>query len=118
MSIQRLPLAERLQRIENGYPAHLEYNACAIQAMAHTPIVTYLHDFELERVRLMELLKPWGATDQMSYQETAAFVRDLRRALGGAQIAAEVAEHLAAPLLHCYRERKGAYGPIDQTTTT
>lgn len=116
MNIQRLPLAERLQRMEDGYPAHPEYNASAIQTMAHTPISVYLHDYELARARLMELLKPWGAADDMTYQEAAAFVRDLQHTpYVGAAIAAEVADHLAAPLLRCYQERKDDYGRIDQT---
>lgn len=115
MNIQKLPLTERLQRIEDGYPAHLEYNASAIQTMAHTPISVYLHDYELARARLMEILKPWGATDNMSYQEIAAFIRDLQHTPQvGAAIAAEVADHLAAPLLHCFSEREADYGAIDK----
>lgn len=115
MNIQRLSLDERLRRMANGCVAHPEYNASAIQTMAHTPISTYLYDFELERARLMELIRPWGATDNMTYQEIAAFIRDLRRTPDGAQTAAEVADHLATPLLRCYRERIKDYGsPIDQ----
>lgn len=115
MNIQKLPLAQRLERMANGCVAHPEYIASAIQTMANIPIAAYLHDFELERVRVMELIGPWGATDNMTYQEIAAFVRDLRRTPDGAQIAAEVADHLAAPLLRCYRERMKNYGsPIDQ----
>lgn len=115
MNIKRLPLAERFERMANGRVAHPEYNASAIQTMAHTLIAVYLHDFEPERARVMELIGPWGATDNMTYQEIAAFVRDLRRTPDGVQIAAEVADHLAAPLLRCYRERMTDYGsPIDQ----
>lgn len=111
MNIQRLPLAERLQRMEDGYPAHPEYNASAIRTMAHTPISVYLHDYELARARLVELLKPRGAADDMTYQEAAAFVRDLQ--CMGAAVAAEVADLLAAPLLHCVERRKDDYGHID-----
>lgn len=114
MNIQRLPLAERFERMGNGYPAHPEYIARAIQTMAHTPISVYLHDFELERARLMELMEPWGATEDMTYQEMAAFIRDLRRTPDGAQIAAEVADHIAAPLLRCYKEREADYGQMDE----
>lgn len=116
MNIQKLPLAERFERMADGCVAHPEYNASAIQTMAHIPISVYLHDFELARARLMELLKPWGATDDMSYQEVAAFVRDLQHTpYVGAAVTAEVADHLAAPLLRCYQERKDDYGRIDQT---
>lgn len=117
MNIQKLPLAQRLERMANGCVAHPEYIASAIQTMTHTPLAAYLHDFEQERARVMALMEPWGATDNMAYQEMAAFVRDLRCTPDGAQIAAEVAEYLAAPLLRCYRDREADYGsPIDNNS--
>lgn len=100
----------------NGCVAHPEHIASAIQTMAHIPISTYLRDFELERARLMELIKPWGATDNMAYQETAAFLRDLRHTpYVGTAIAEEAAELMAAPLLNCFKMRRDDYGWIDQT---
>ena len=116
MNIKRLPLAERFERMANGRVAHPEYNASAIQAMAHTLIAVYLHDFEPERARVMELIGPWGATDNMTYQEISAFVRDLRHTpYVGAAIAEEAAELMAAPLLNCFKMRRDDYGRIDQT---
>lgn len=116
MNIQKLPLAERFERMANGCVAHPEYIASAIQTMAHIPISTYLRDFELERARLMELIKPWGAADNMTYQEISAFLRDLRHTpYVGTAIAEEADELMAAPLLNCFKMRRDDYGWIDQT---
>ena len=66
--------------------------------------------------QLAELIKPWGAADNMTYQEISAFVRDLRHTpYVGAAIAEEAAELMAAPLLNCFKMRRDDYGRIDQT---
>lgn len=72
MNSQRLSLDERLRRMANGCVAP-EYIASAIQAMANIPIAAYLHDFELERARVMELIGPWGGNRQHDISGDSCF---------------------------------------------
>lgn len=42
MELQRIPLEEQLKRLEDGIPAHPEFDAGAIRAWAGTPLRGWL----------------------------------------------------------------------------
>ena len=56
MEVKKLPMAERLQKLKDGYPAHAEFVPCAIWSFANTPMSAYLDGFDTEMTALAESL--------------------------------------------------------------
>ena len=111
MKIQKTPLAQQLARLRNGAPAHPDFNRHAIRSMADMPIAIYLHDFQPERVQLMELLSILsGQEDKLTYRQAAVRIERLWQAHETKQLAATAIEILARPILNCYEKRRSAYG--------
>lgn len=114
MDIQKLPLAQRLERMKTGLSPYPEFSAAAIRAMAHMPIAVYLKDYEEQRSRLKAILKLSAPKmEQITYEEIATEIGNLRLKPGEAQNAADAARLLAAPLVTYFQEqlrRAGQYG--------
>lgn len=71
MDAKRIPLADRLDRLNGGEAAHPEYDGAVILSMAHMPIIQYLGDdafYDLQRI--MEVWAGW------EYQTVAKTIAD------------------------------------------
>lgn len=108
MSIQKIPLHERIKRISMGYAADPEFITSAIQSMATCPVLSYLSAFEAEKERLQGILE--GVTEETTYQESALHIQKMLLSPKSKTLANEAAELLAVPLRNCYQRRKEAYG--------
>lgn len=101
MDAKRLPLADRLDRLNGGEAAHPEYDGAVIQSMAHMPIIQYLGDdafYDLQRI--MEVWAGW------EYQVTAKAIAD--RAWPP-EAMSQIVNLLAAPVVQieeAYRQGK------------
>lgn len=84
MELQRVPLEEQLKRLEDGIPAHPEFDAGAIRAWAGTPLRGWL-----------------GPGEE---------VGRLRTQPGGREAADEAAGLLALPFVRCQTERRKTDG--------
>ena len=114
MSIQKIPLQERLERISMGYAADPEFITSAIQSMATCPVLSYLSAFKAEKERLQEILE--GVTEKTTYQEATKHIQRLFLSPERRSLANEATELLAAPLKTCYLRRKEAYGSHAENT--
>lgn len=75
VKIEPLPLSERLQQLDEFHPAHPEFPACAVRALAETPVSVFLAGFKEARDELAYVLDIDVADlEQMSYQELAAAI--------------------------------------------
>jgi len=108
MSIQKIPLQERFERIRMGYAADPEFITSAIHSMATCPVLSYLSAFDAEKERLQEIFE--GVTEQTTYQEAALHIQKMLLSPESKTLANEAAELLAVPLRNCYQRRKEAYG--------
>lgn len=110
MELQRIPLEEQLKRLEDGIPAHPEFDAGAIQAWAGTPLRGWLGPGE-EVGRLAGIMGiPPGQAEGMPYREAAARLCRLRTQPGGREAADEAAGLLALPFVRCQTERRKTDG--------
>lgn len=109
----RIPLEERFQRLESGYPSDPDYILCALKKMAQTPICIYLSGLDGTLETLIKLL---GVSHEdaatMTYRDAAAHIVRLRIVSSTKGLADEAAELLALPLYNSYEERKELYAPI------
>lgn len=73
--IQKMPLSERLDRLETGYAAHPEYIPSVILAVAKMPIAEYFAACGEELAELGEILKiPLNILPSKSLQDIAAMI--------------------------------------------
>ena len=114
MSIQKISLHERLERISMGYAADPEFITSAIHSMAKCLVLSYLSAFETEKERLQEILE--GVTEETTYQEVAVHIQKMFLSPESKTLANEAAELLAVPLRNCYQRRKEAYGSHAEDT--
>lgn len=106
MTIQKLPLAERLERIKNGLSPYPGIAIEAVRAMAQIPITTYLQDFDEELSQLPCLLNvPAYKSDKMTYEQAATAIYLRRLAVGSTQHVCRAAEMLAAPFVKYCKEK-------------
>lgn len=71
MDAKKIPLADRLDRLNGGEAAHPEYDGAVILSMAHMPISQYLGDDAFyESQRIMEVWAGW------EYQTVAKAIAD------------------------------------------
>lgn len=56
MKVDKIPLAVRLERIENGYASDPKYNYSALKSWAKIPVCNYMAAFPEEKEQLGELL--------------------------------------------------------------
>lgn len=107
--IQPRPLDERVQWVNEGRSAYLEYATSAIRNLAEMPIADYLARFEEARARLCVLLSLPDCSG-LTYQETACRIHRLHRK--NSRAAGEAACILANPMKyyydHCVKGEGGA----------
>ena len=102
MTIQKIPLRDRLGALPAGRPAHPEYVPAVLQAMARLPITAILDGYPEALERLADLVQyPAQHIHELSCRDMAIRVRDMRRQdvpIG------EVLEILARPYVDIYRQ--------------
>lgn len=110
MNIVQLPLKERLERIDDAYAGHPEYDRKLIQNLGAMPLTEYFRDLDAEREDLLELLRAYrNPNEPHTYAQAAVCVDKLRstnKAAGN-----EAVRLLVAPLVD-YCERKYPDGEI------
>lgn len=75
IKIKPLPLSERLQRLDEFHPAHLEFPASAVRALADTPVSVFLAGFKQARDELAYVLDiDIADLEQMTYAQLAAAI--------------------------------------------
>ena len=74
MQIEKMPLDDRLARMQNGYAAYTEYIPCVLRSFASMPVSDYLAPYGEEWERLCQILEITENKDTMTYQEAAAII--------------------------------------------
>lgn len=93
MDLEKLPLAQRIQRCQEGRTAYPEYIPSIIRAFGELPLVEYLS--EPERRRLLELI---GYPDYPSWTFQWAALRVREMDIKNSKQAAEAMRILAKPM--------------------
>lgn len=101
VKIKPLPLSERLQRLDEFHPAHPEFPACAVRALAETPVSVFLAGFQDARNELAYVLDlDADVLAQMTYAQLAAAIQpfwECRREFTIADVAISL---LASPYVY------------------
>lgn len=74
MQIEKMPLDDRLARMQNGYAAYTEYIPRVLRSFASMPVSDYLAPYGEEWERLCKILEITENKDTMTYQEAAAII--------------------------------------------
>lgn len=118
MSVNKIPMKERLKRLQTGYASDPEFIISSIRAMADIPVRVYLISFPAEQQRLWELLNiSEQKQETITYKKAAKYIKTIWLSQPNEIIAAEVIYQLAALLRKCYEERKTAYAGNTEGTT-
>lgn len=111
MTVNKIPLNIRLERLKKGYASDPAFVTHAIQSMADIPLRYYLGAFPEERKRLMDLMGiSKKAGEIMTYREAAWYVSRIRMMKGMQERMNEAVNILALPLRRYYEERRAVYG--------
>lgn len=108
MSIKKLPLAERLDRLGRDEPAYPEWAEAITRRVANTPITSYMASCAAELDQLGALLElPQERVGGMTYADVAAHISRWYTSYSPDTpqrhlAAVQAAELLAAPLLREY----------------
>ena len=101
MTIQKIPLRDRLGALPAGRPAHPEYAPAVLRAMSELPITAVLSGYPTDQERLADLVRyPVQHLGDLSCRDMAIRVRDMRRQ--DVPIV-EVLDILAKPYIDIYR---------------
>ena len=109
MRIKKLPLAQRLERLNQDRPVYPEHTAHIIRRVADMPITSYMMDCPAEQEELQALLKlSQDQTAAMTYADVAAHINRWYVSYSADKpqrhaAAIQAAERMAAPLLKEYR---------------
>lgn len=115
MSVNRIALETRLDRIKKGYAGDPAFVPCVINKMADMPLAVFMATAPAEREQLRELLEITEEKENvMTYRETALYLCQMLSRHDSRTITA--VNLLAAPVLKCYEERKCAYGKSNEDT--
>lgn len=107
MEVEKLSMAERLQKIKDGYPAHVEFPPCAIWSFANTPMSAYLDGFDTEMTALAEILGIFPEEfENYTYKEVAHELMELRDSGEDGELFGEAVLHLTAPIRFFWNARK------------
>ena len=99
--IKPMPLSERLQRLDEFHPAHPEFPACAVRALAETPIPVFLAGFPDARDELAYVLDiDIAVLEQMNYQEVAEAIYPFWLARHDNIVAETAISLLASPFVY------------------
>ena len=103
MTIQKIPLRDRLSALPAGRPAHPEYVPTVLRDMAGLPVTAILDGYPEDLERLADLVQyPAEHMAELSCRDMAIRVQDMRRQnvpIG------EVLEILARPYVDIYRQQ-------------
>lgn len=109
MDIKKLPLAERLNRLDSGLTAHKECIHGLVDSVKTLKLAAYLMDYDGERERLQRLMR-FSDKDlnRWSYQDLATYIADRYQSgfSSSKAIAAELMDLLAVPMLTIHRVSK------------
>ena len=107
MTIQKIPLRDRLRRFSNCCPAHPEYIPALLRDFAALPITEYLADLPEDLTRLACLLQyPGSYMQELTYSDVAARVLEMHR-YGRDGEALEILVKPFTMIYQKYQERKG-----------
>ena len=109
MQIQKMPLKDRMARMQNGYPAYPEYIPCVLRSFASLPVSDYLAGCGGKWETLCRLLGIRENKDRLTYQEAAAIIRQRRRENPMDLEMAEAVFILSLPFGNYFEERNAAY---------
>ncbi len=106
MSVAKIRLGKRLERIKEGYASDIAFYFAAIRAWMNAPIVSYLGNYDKERKRLYELMaiSPQKG-NELLYWEVAVAVSIMWKSAENKASAVEMMNILALPFRRCYDER-------------
>lgn len=109
----KIPLKNRLDAVKIGHVIDPAYFPAAVDRMEKIPISAYLSGFDKEKERLLNLLCLTEEEQQgLTYRQVAQGIHNIRSSSllkSFTWIVDEVVQSLAAPMLHCYGERKEIY---------
>ena len=99
---KKLPLAERLNRLNAGQTAHDEYIPALIEKIKASKVTAYMegYDEEQERIRNHMGLTE-AALEKWTYRDMAAYIAD--RYCSNAPSAADLMDLLMVPMLTVHR---------------
>ena len=101
VKIKPMPLSDRLRRLGSYHPAHPEFPACAVQALAETPIAVFLAGFPDARDELAYVLDiDIAVLEQMNYQEVAEAIYPFWLARHDNIVAETAISLLASPFVY------------------
>ena len=107
MKLNRIPLKERLERINEGYAGDEKYDISLITRLANIPITDYLEAFPFERRELLYML---GIEEEiaphMTYREVAKQVETLYESEEDMSKAESALNILALPFNRYCEERE------------
>lgn len=111
MEVKKLPIAERLQKIKDGYPAHAEFVPCAIWSFANMPMSAYLDGFDMEMTALAESLGiPMDEFVTSTYKEITCQLVELKESPLYGDLFPDAVIHLMAPIRHFWHTRRDYIG--------
>ena len=106
LKLKKLPLAERLNRLNAGQTAHDEYIPALIEKIKASKVTEYMggYDEELERIRNHMGLTE-AALEKWTYRDMAAYIADryCSNTPSAKATAADLMDLLAAPMLTVHR---------------
>lgn len=128
MKIQKLPLAERIQRSRDGRAAYPEYIPSIISGLGNMPVPDYLAGLDASRQERFRALASLSC-DSFTYQRAALRISQLCKT--SPALAAEATRILAAPMIRyddlirrksipplaCYGKEPAAPGREDRPST-
>lgn len=105
MNITKLPLSERIERLNTGLPAHMEYYPSIINDIAHTPIAAYMESFDVDWGPLQERLgHEVSDPDELTYMQVADYVAAWYKLEYTRPAALMAMRLLAAPLIEAGKQ--------------
>lgn len=97
MSIERLPLAERIRRHKNGQSAYPEYIPGVIRSLGEMPVADYLAEPHPVPLRRFWKFVGYPAGGNLTYQQAAQKIQELYGTCP--EQAAEAMRILAVPMI-------------------